>query len=411
MRARAKPAGPSRYGPVIIVLAALLMVATLPGRTHGLGLITEPLLNDLKVERVAFASINLWATLVGATFCLPIGWAIDRLGLRWVTAGMLVATGASAGLLGAASGAYWPLLLVVTLTRGFGQSALSVCSITSVGKWYRDRSGSAMGAYAILLSVFFVIAFPVMGWAVRTHGWRTAWSALAGTLILIIAPLMMVLLRDAPKATATAADTTATDGVPLAAAIRTPAFWIFAGATAVFGLVSSGLGLFQQAVLEERGFDQKVYHSFLAVTTFLALLGQMACGWLSGRYPIGRLTGVAMLLYALGLGWLPVVRTAPQLWGFATLAGAAGGMITVIFFAVWGQAFGRAHLGRIQASAQMLSVLASAIGPLLFAECHARTGSYSPILLALCPLVLAIGIAAWRVVLPGAGGLSTHGQE
>jgi hypothetical protein len=36
----------NRYGWVMVVLAALAMVATLPGRTHGLGMITERMLAD-----------------------------------------------------------------------------------------------------------------------------------------------------------------------------------------------------------------------------------------------------------------------------------------------------------------------------------------------------------------------------
>jgi MFS family permease len=36
-------------------------VGTLPGRTQGLGLITEPLLSDLKIGRLDYATLNLWA--------------------------------------------------------------------------------------------------------------------------------------------------------------------------------------------------------------------------------------------------------------------------------------------------------------------------------------------------------------
>ena len=60
------------------------MVGTLPGRTQGLGLITEPLLRDLRIDRVAFAEINLVATLLGSLFCLGIGRLVDRLGARLV---------------------------------------------------------------------------------------------------------------------------------------------------------------------------------------------------------------------------------------------------------------------------------------------------------------------------------------
>ena len=72
------------YGWVVLGVAALAMVGTLPGRTQGLGLITEPLLRDLAVDRVRFAQINLVATLVGSLFCFGIGGLVDRHGSRIV---------------------------------------------------------------------------------------------------------------------------------------------------------------------------------------------------------------------------------------------------------------------------------------------------------------------------------------
>src|SRR4029453_1459674 len=58
--------------------AALAMVGPLPGRTQGLGLVTEPLMRDLGIGRVAFAEINLVATLLGSLFCLGIARPILR---------------------------------------------------------------------------------------------------------------------------------------------------------------------------------------------------------------------------------------------------------------------------------------------------------------------------------------------
>src|SRR6266404_6254326 len=55
-----------RAGWVNLGMAALAMVATLPGRTQGLGLVTEPLLRDMHLNRVTYATINLWSTLIGA---------------------------------------------------------------------------------------------------------------------------------------------------------------------------------------------------------------------------------------------------------------------------------------------------------------------------------------------------------
>ena len=75
-------------------MAAAAMVGTLPGRTQGLGLITEPLLTDLDLDRVTYATVNFWATIVGATGALGIGRAIDRLGSRVVLASLAFCLGA-----------------------------------------------------------------------------------------------------------------------------------------------------------------------------------------------------------------------------------------------------------------------------------------------------------------------------
>jgi MFS family permease len=388
-------------GWINVVVAAVIMLATLPGRTQGLGLITEPMLRDLKLDRVTYANINLWATLLGAAICLPIGRVFDRVGLRGATLALIALLSMVVWTMSHLAGGAILLFLLVVATRALGQSALSVASITAVGKSFDRRVGVAMGVYSVLLSLFFAAAFIGVGNAVRVYGWRTAWAQIALGLILFTAP-MVLLLRERPahRASGPAEAGGIEDGLSLQAALRTPAFWVFAGATSLFGLVSSGLGLFNEAVLAERGFDQQTYVRFLAATSIIALAGQLACGWLTLQWSMQRLLGLALLIYAAALAALPLLATLSQLWIFAALIGLSGGMVTVIFFAVWRHAFGPAHLGRIQGAAQMLTVLASAIGPLIFAQCAALTGSYTPVLWTLAPGVLLLSVAALRVQMP-----------
>ncbi len=386
---------PNRIAWSTVLIAAVVMLATLPGRTQGLGLITEPLLADLHLDRVTYASMNLWATLLGAACCIPAGLLLDRLGLRWATTALVVGLGVVVWAMSTITGGIVVLFLLLLLTRALGQSALSVASITAVGKGTVERVGLAMGIYAIALSILFIAAFVVLGHLITTSGWRAAWGWIAIVLVCAVAPLTALMLRNRqPNADDTKS---ATDGVDFAAAVRTPAFWIFGGGTALFGLVSSGLGLFNEAVLAERGFNQQTFHTFLAVTTFLALLGQFLCGWWSLRIGLPMLLAVALGLYGIGLAGLPFISGPWGLWTVAAFLGLSGGFITVIFFAVWSRAFGRRHLGRIQGAAQMLTVLASAGGPLLFAQCHAWSGSYAPVIWTLVPAVLLLAIAATRV--------------
>jgi MFS family permease len=388
-------------GWINVVVAAVIMLATLPGRTQGLGLITEPMLSDLRLDRVTYASINLWATMLGAVICLPVGRLFDRVGLRGATFGLTLLLGVVVWTMSRVSGGAMVLFLLVLGTRALGQSALSVASITAVGKSFGRRVGVAMGVYSVLLSLFFAAAFVAVGNAVRVSGWRTAWAQVALGLVLFAAP-MVLLLREPPAQRASDPGEAAAsgDGLSLAAALRTPAFWVFGGATSLFGLASSGLGLFNEAVLAERGFDQQTYVRFLAATSIIALAGQMTCGWLTLRWSMQRLLALAMFIYAAALATLPFLATLSQLWVFAALIGVSGGMITVLFFAVWREAFGPAHLGRIQGAAQMLTVLASAIGPLLFAQSAALTGSYTAALWTLAPCVLLLSVAALRIQMP-----------
>src|SRR5690242_10887515 len=117
------------YDWVIVVVAALAMVATLPGRTHGLGMVTERLLVDdaFDLTRVSYSHLNFLGTILGGLFCLPCGWLIDRFGLR-ITLTTTVAALAAVVLWMTRLEGNTILFVAILLTRGFGQSALSVIS-------------------------------------------------------------------------------------------------------------------------------------------------------------------------------------------------------------------------------------------------------------------------------------------
>jgi MFS family permease len=190
------------------------------------------------------------------------------------------------------------------------------------------------------------------------------------------------------------------EGSTLADALRTPAFWVFALCSSVYGLVASGIGLFNESILAERGFDPSTYYRTLVVTALTALAGNFGGGLLAERWSMQRLLVVAMVLLGGSVGTLPLVSTQAHVMAYAVVMGLAGGFVMVIFFSFWGRAYGRAHLGRIQGAAQILTVLASAVGPLLLARCVALTGSYAAAFYGLAAVVAALGVAAAVVPVP-----------
>ena len=403
---------PFYYGWVNVFVAALAMVGTLPGRTQGLGLITEPLLADLQINRVVFARINLWATLIGALFCLGVGKLIDRFGSRIVLTIVTLAL-ATVVLLMSGARSIFLLALLITLTRGFGQSALSVVSITMVGKWFVRRLNLAMAVYTVVLSIGFMLAFPLIGNMVIESGWRETWWTVGLVLMLGLAPLSFLLARTSPESCSLQPDVDlsgehvndeATFSFTLRQALLTPGFWVFGIASAVYGLIASGIALFNESILAERGFDASTYHRSLIIVALTALVGNFLGGWLISRGRMNRLLAIAMILLAASLLALPHVSTQIHVAAYAVVMGLAGGFVIVIFFAFWSRAYGRAHLGKIQGAAQALTVIASAIGPLLLAEGVARTGSYAAMFYALTFVVLLLAVSAWFVKVPGPNG-------
>jgi MFS family permease len=133
-----------------------------------------------------------------------------------------------------------------------------------------------------------------------------------------------------------------------------------------------------------------------------ALAGNFLGGWLSARVPLGRLMALSLFILAAGVFALPYVRALLHVMLWATAMGLGGGLVMVLFFSVWGRVFGRLHLGRIQGVAQALTVVASAVGPLLLAWCLEWTGSYTAMFQILSAVIAASAIAALLVSLPDA---------
>ena len=257
-------------------------------------------------------------------------------------------------------------------------------------------------------------AFPGVGALVSARGWRFAWASIGVALIFGLAPLAWLLVTREPGTNAELDDAGDADlsagrsDATLSEALRSGAFWVFGVASAMYGLIASGIGLFNEAILGELGFAPDVYYTALAVTAITGLAGNFGAGAWADRGSLRRVLVAAMVLLTVALVALPHVKTTVHVYGQAVAMGIAGGFVTVVFFSFFGRAYGRTHLGRIQGVAQALTVFASATGPLLFAWCVQATGSYAAAFYALAGVMAALAAAALIVRVPaGAERAST----
>ncbi len=390
-----------------VLVAALAMVGTFPGRTQAIGIITESLLADFHLTPSEYATISLWATLIGALAAIGLGQLIDRHGVRFITAFLTVSLGAVSISLARVHDVA-ALAVLLTLSRALGQSALSVASLSIIPRWFARRLPLAMAVYSIVLSVLFAVAFQVAIQVRKSEGWRTLWTGVGWSLILILAPMSAIVLRRGPEScglvrepeSSAATDAPTPLSWTLTQALRSSAFWAMAFGSALYALISAGVGLFNEAIFVEWGFNVDDYGIALGVTAFASLCGNFLAGWLAGRFALTKLMSVTMGLMAASLVAFLYVHNRPQLYAQSAVMGLAGGFVMVLFFAIWGRAYGPKHVGMIQGAAQAMTVLASAVGPIVFAALHEQTHSYHLIFWGLAIVVAVVGIWCGTVRLP-----------
>lgn len=411
---RSEQPGGFYYGWMMLAVAVVALVATLPGRTWGLGLITEPLLKEFQLDREAYANLNFWGTIIGAAFCLPIGRMMDRYGARLLLTIVTLCLGGTVVVMSQIPDSR-PLLILITLTRGFGQSALSILAISLVGKWFYRRISLAMTIYSVAIILGFMVAEQSLGYAVKTYGWRTAWWGTGMVLLCGAAPLFAIFTRSTPESVGQPVDgfanpkeetdhdqVTESPSLTLSAALITPAFWTLAFSMCLNSLTQAGISLFGVSFVTTQGFEQPmdIYVQIMLIATFAALPGNLFTGWKAEAWSIRRMIAIGMALLAVSLGTLPVLQSLSGIYAFAAIWGLACGILAVALNAVWSRVFGREHLGKIQGAVGVLHVLTSALGPKIMARCLSLTGSYQPFFYFSTVLAVVAVVAVWFVPFP-----------
>ena len=404
------------YGWVVLGVAALAMVGTLPGRTQGLGLITEPLLRDFGIGRIAFAQINLVATLVGRALLLRHRTA-DRSPRQPPGADRHRRCARRRRDCHEPASSVMALLVFVTLTRGFGQSALSIVSLAMVGKWFRRRLTWAMAIYALVMSVGFMAAFPPVARSCSRAAGGSRGPRLASCLLVGLAPLAWVLDRSTPEdvrpGDTTAAELRLDDEPPRLSPQHRPR------SPTRFGRPPSGCSRWRA---RSTAWSRRA----LACSTSRSLPSadsrptSITPRWPSPPSPASPATSrrarspiaarcatcwcAALVMLAGRWRRCHTSRRSAHVMAQAVAMGIAGGFVMVVFFSFWGRAYGRAHLGRIQGAAQAMTVVASAVGPLFLAWYVDATGSYAAAFYMLAGIVVALAAAAAIVRIPAGAG-------
>jgi MFS family permease len=344
----------------------LLTLSSGFGQTYFIALFAGELKGSLDITDGQFGSLYTVATLASAALLTWAGKLADRFSARALGVGVLAAFALTS--LGMASvESVWMLGVVLFGLRFFGQGMLTHVAMTAMGRWFNRKRGRAVSITALGFPAGEAVLPLVAVALTAVVGWRGAWVAASGAVLLISIPVLTVLLRrerrPTPSGSAGARGDTARRDWTRGEVLRSPVFYALLPGVLATPLVVTGLFFNQVTIAATKGWPLSWFAATFPVLAALHVSSALAAGWMVDRFGARRL--LPLLLLPLGLATLTVTyATSPSmLVVFMALVGLSQGGASTMQGALWPELFGITHLGAIRSIVMAGVVFASALAP------------------------------------------------
>jgi MFS family permease len=355
---------------------------------------------------------------IGTGFASPfIGRLADRYGPRLlVPAGAVLL--ALAFFVLAGFNALWQFYLAYILARSIASPCLSgVAAQTTMVNWFTRRRGRVMGLMVMTFPLANAVQAPAAQWLIGAIGWREVFVLLgAGTLLLIIAPAIVVLRRrpedlglqpdggdpgpGARGRQGRAGRSSSAHDFTLQQALRTPTFWLLVTAGFLSVLGGGAVSFHQVSYFRDIGLTPTIAAASISTFTLAGAFSSGLWGLISERVSEKLLATVLTAAGAFVVLLMLEVRTelmALVVSGVFGLTTRGGGTLFNLLIASY---FGRAHFGAISGFFGTFSSIGLGSGPFIGAIIFDLTGGYRTMFMMLSATYLTTSMLLLLFVRP-----------
>jgi sugar phosphate permease len=253
---------------------------------------------------------------------------------------------------------------------------------------------------------------------ISSSGWRSAFVALAGLLLVGVAVPGAILLRRRPEdlgllpdgaqqppsarvATGAAAASrparqAAEVSFTFSQAIRTRTYWLVVSSVSIGALATGTLGFHLAAYLTDRGLEPALAAGAVSTFALSAAAASTVYGLLLERIAVRGLFTAVFAIATGGVLLLLEAQTAPLAFLAAFVLGSSARTLDALNSITLASYFGRRAFGAISGLTGPFMLGALGLGPLAAAWLFDRTGSYQ---LVLQLLVVAYALSALLIFL------------
>ncbi len=381
------------------------------GQTFFIALSVPVFLREFELGEAQFGLLYSLATLLGALALPYTGSFIDRISLPRYTAAVVGAL-AGASLLVAVSPHVMVLAAGILGLRMVGQGLLGHVSMTVMAREFHQNRGKALGFASLGYPLGEALLPALFASLVYLVSWRAAWLAIAATLLLVVLPGLLLLLKQHGGRKAPSAK----EGPAISDTFDARMIWrdwrLYCLLPAILALpfVQTGLFLYQLPLAESKGWSAALIASAFTAYALSRALSSIAVGPVIDRFSAARLAPVYLLPNALGLGVLLSTNAAWVAPVYLVLVGVSGGCSSSIISAIWAEFYGPEHVGKVRSAITSLTVMSTAGAPLILGFLLQSGTGFPAILMGgigvmLLASLIAIPASPWASLLSGSGWL------
>jgi MFS family permease len=391
---------------VVVGFSFMTLIST--GIRHAVGPFLKPIVADLGIDRASFSLVIAVSLFLYGVFGPLVGLALDRFGARLTASvGTILLIGSL--VLTAQVHNYWQFAVVYGVILPLGLAVTGpVMASGVVARWFNKRRGTALSLLGSASMTGMSLLVPFVTWLILTNGWRVAYMAIAGLVLVAILPVALWVIRETPEQMGLTPDGAPLDAKSAAAASRervsattamqTLAFWQLAGSFFTCGFSMSLLSAHGIPMLTDHGYTPMFASWAFGVLGGSSIGCTVMLGSLSdrfGRRPVLAAIYAGRVLIFSGFFLIrdnPAAIIMVAVLGGITMAGT-GSMTSALTADIWGRFSVSPVLGVIFLVHQTGAAIGSSLAGALFEA----TGGYGAAFAVACVFLLCASVVALKV--------------
>lgn len=391
---------------VVVGFSFMTLIST--GIRHAVGPFLKPIVADLGIDRASFSLVIAVSLFLYGVFGPLVGLALDRFGARLTASvGTILLVGSL--VLTAQVHNYWQFAVVYGVILPLGLAVTGpVMASGVVARWFNKRRGTALSLLGSASMTGMSLLVPFVTWLILTNGWRVAYMAIAGLVLVAILPVALWVIRETPEQMGLTPDGAPLDAKSAAAASRervsattamqTLAFWQLAGSFFTCGFSMSLLSAHGIPMLTDHGYTPMFASWAFGVLGGSSIGCTVMLGSLSdrfGRRPVLAAIYAGRVLIFSGFFLIrdnPAAIIMVAVLGGITMAGT-GSMTSALTADIWGRFSVSPVLGVIFLVHQTGAAIGSSLAGALFEA----TGGYGAAFAVACVFLMCAAVVALKI--------------